>query len=116
MTIEERVERLEKRTARWRALTVILGICLVLVTAVAASPVVDQSRIILRDKQGKGRIVLWVQPNGDSRISFYNRKSLETMRIGAYDEGKPYISTWSTSFPRKEYIVRFSPRHVPKKR
>lgn len=75
MTIEERLKRLEKRTARWRALTICLGICLLLVTGMAASPVVDQSRIILRDKQGKGRMVLWVEPNGNSRISFYNRKN-----------------------------------------
>jgi hypothetical protein len=124
MTIEERLKRLERQSARWRIIASCLGLSMLLMIGLGADSgqkigrltgpgigapqggkkgtVQDPTRITLRDDRGRLRIQLHAHPDFGPMISLYDNQNKERMRIGSdqNSDGKPFIWYFDKNFRR----------------
>ena len=106
MTIEERLDRLKKQSARWRAAAICLGVCLLLVTGLGAAAFQDRSRMTLEDNAGRMRISLQIHPDFGPMISLFDNEDKERLRIGSDQNanGKPFVWMFDKQFNRVKTI------------
>jgi hypothetical protein len=101
MTLEERVDRLERSNTKWKRMTVFLTLCLASVFVVGPSRLlpneIHTQRLVLQDASGKDRISLGELSNGFSGMTVLDTEGVTRMTLGLTRDG---VATLLTQTPQ----------------
>lgn len=91
MSLEDRIERLEKQNRRLRAAVLVVGAGLAL--AVGMGALNETDIITIADGRGRVRLDFHAHPAWGPKISLTDANGMERVRIGSDDnaQGKPFI-------------------------
>ena len=107
-TLEQRIERVERENRRLKiaALTALLGLGGAFSLGAAASPPqkLEAETIVLRDAQGKSRIVLGVDEEGPG-IAFLDTKGKLRLNLGLAKEGPAVDLLDAAEHPRATLLL-----------